>query len=64
MGDQASRSVAEEYPQAIADEYPGWEVSYHDGRWAASCPAVTVTATTPAGLRAAIERAISPDGPA
>jgi hypothetical protein len=53
----------EEYPQAIADDYPGWDVRYHDGRWTASCPAITIQATTPAGLRAAIEQAICPDSP-
>ena len=48
----------DEYPQAVADDYPGWDVRHHDdGQWTASCPAITVQATTAAGLRAAIERA-------
>jgi hypothetical protein len=51
----------EDYPQAIADDYPGWTIINDDGHWTASCPAVTVHAGSPAGLRAAIERAISPD---
>jgi hypothetical protein len=55
---------ADQYPQAIADDYPGWEVCHQDGRWTASCPAITVQAATAAGLRAAIEEAISPDAPA
>jgi hypothetical protein len=54
---------ADEYPQAIADDYPGWEVRHHDGRWTAWCPAITVHAATAAGLRAAIERAITGDPP-
>jgi hypothetical protein len=53
----------EDYPQAIADDYPGWTVTHDGDRWTAWCPAVTVQATTPAGLRAAIERAICPDSP-
>lgn len=48
----------EKYPQAIADDYPGWDVRRQDGEWTASCPAVTVHADTPAALRAAIEAAI------
>jgi len=51
--------AAEDYPQAIADDYPGWAVTYHDGQWAAWCLAVTVHAATAARLRAAIERAIT-----
>ena len=51
----------EEYPQAIADDYPGWQVWRHDGQWNAWCPAVTVSAATAAGLRAAIEQAITSD---
>lgn len=47
------------YPQAIADDYPGWGVTYADGRWTAWCPAVTVDAETAAELRAAIEQAIT-----
>lgn len=50
-----------EYPVAIADDYPGWGVTYEDGRWTAWCPAVTVHADTAAGLRAAIEHAITGD---
>jgi hypothetical protein len=48
----------DENPQAIADDYPGWGVKREDERWIAWCPAVTVDATTAAGLRAAIEAAI------
>jgi hypothetical protein len=51
----------EEYPQAIADDYPGWDIEYAAGRWTARCPALTLHAGTAAGLRAAIERAISGD---
>ncbi|HCU96698.1 MAG TPA: hypothetical protein DHU96_29860 [Actinobacteria bacterium] len=51
----------DEYPQAIADDYPGWGIKYDDGRWAAWCPAVTVHATTATALRAAIEKAITGD---
>jgi len=51
--------AAEDWPQAIADDYPGWTVTCHDGQWAAWCPAVTVHAATAARLRAAIERAIT-----
>ena len=47
------------YPQAIADDYPGWAVERQDGQWTAWCPAVTVHATTATGLRAAIEQAIT-----
>ena len=50
-----------EYPQAIADDYPGWDVR-HDGHlWTATCPALSLQAHTAAGLRAAIEQAINPD---
>jgi len=52
----------DEYPQAIADDYPGWSITHHDGQWTAWCPAVTVHATTAAALRAAIEQAITSDG--
>jgi hypothetical protein len=52
----------DEYPQAIADDYPGWAVEHEDGQWTAWCPAVTVHAATAAGLRAAIEQAITGDG--
>jgi hypothetical protein len=54
----------DEYPQAIADDYPGWGVKREDGRWTAWCPAFTVHAVTAAGLRAAIEQAITSDGQA
>ena len=53
---------AEEYPQAIANDYPGWGVGYEAGQWTAWCPAMTVHAATSAGLRAAIEQAITGDG--
>jgi len=49
----------DEYPQAIADDYPGWGVRHEAGRWTAWCPAVTVHASTGAGLRSAIEQAIT-----
>jgi hypothetical protein len=49
-----------DYPQAIADDYPGWTITSQHGIWAASCPALTVHADTPDGLRAAIEQAINP----
>jgi hypothetical protein len=52
----------DEYPQAVADDYPGWGIMHEDGQWTAWCPAVTVQATTAAGLRAAIEQAITGDG--
>lgn len=48
----------DEYPQAIADDYPGWGVEHQDGQWTAWCPAITVHADTAYGLRAAIEHAI------
>jgi len=54
-------SAPDEYPQAIADNYPGWGVKHHDGHWTATCPAITVHADTASGLRAAIEHVISPD---
>lgn len=47
------------YPQAIADDYPGWGVTHANGRWTAWCPAVTVAADTADDLRAAIEQAIT-----
>ncbi|HCU92299.1 MAG TPA: hypothetical protein DHU96_05985 [Actinobacteria bacterium] len=53
--------AGDEYPQAIADDYPGWAVQHADGQWTAWCPAVTLHATTVAALRAAIERAITDD---
>ena len=49
----------DEYPQAIADDYPGWGIEHEDGQWTAWCPAITVHAPTAAGLRAAIEHAIT-----
>jgi hypothetical protein len=49
----------DEYPQAIADDYPGWEVTCDDGQWTAWCPAVTVHADSAAALRAVIEHAIT-----
>jgi len=49
----------DEYPQAIAEDYPGWGVKHQDGQWTAWCPAMTVHADTAYGLRAAIEHAIS-----
>jgi hypothetical protein len=52
---------SEEYPQAIAEDYPGWGIRHHDGQWTAWCPAITLHAPTAAALRAAIEDAISPD---
>jgi hypothetical protein len=49
-----------EYPQAIADDYPGWHVRHHhDGQWTAWCPAITVHAATAPTIRAAIEQAIT-----
>ena len=59
----ASQPAAGEdgYPQAIADDYPGWGITYESGCWTAWCPAVTVHASTSAGLRAAIEYAIDGD---
>ena len=53
-------SPAGDYPQAIADDYPGWHVRHHhDGQWTAWCPAITVHATTAPALRTAIEQAIT-----
>jgi len=53
-------SAEGEYPQAIADDYPGWHVRHHhDGRWTAWCLAITVHAATAPALRAAIEQAIT-----
>lgn len=51
----------DEYPQAIADDYPGWGIEHRDGQWTAWCPAMTVHADTAYGLRAAIEHAINGD---
>src|SRR5579862_4202406 len=50
-----------ELPQAIADDYPGWHITRTGRWWHASCPAMTLQADTPGGLRAALEHAISPD---
>ena len=55
--------AGDEYPQAIADDYPGWGVKHADGQWTAWCPAVTVHASTAAALRAAIEQTLTSDGP-
>jgi hypothetical protein len=49
----------DEYPQTIADDYPGWGIKHEDSQWTAWCPAVTVNAASAAGLRAAIEHAIT-----
>jgi hypothetical protein len=51
--------AGDEYPQAIADDYPGWGVEHVDGQWTAWCPDVTTAAT----LRAAIEQAITGNDP-
>ena len=51
-----------DYPQTIADDYPGWAVERENGQWTAWCPALTVQSTTAAGLRALIEQAIGGDG--
>jgi hypothetical protein len=51
----------DEYPQAIADDYPGWGIKHEDGQWTAWCPAITVRTSTAAGLRAAIEHTITDD---
>jgi hypothetical protein len=51
--------AAEDYPQAIADDYPGWAVTCHDDQWATRCPAVTAHTASAATLRAAIEHAIT-----
>jgi hypothetical protein len=59
----AAGTAGPEYPQAIADDYPGWDIICDDGQWTASCPALTVRAPTSAGLRAAIERAIGDPAP-
>jgi hypothetical protein len=60
----AGSQHAGEYPQAIADDYPGWAVTCDiTGRWAAACPAMTVHADTAADLRAEIEHAITGDDP-
>ncbi len=57
------RKARPEYPQAIADDYPGWDITCDHGQWTARCPALTVCAPTSAGLRSAIERAIGDDAP-
>lgn len=51
----------DEYPQVIADEYPGWGVKYEHRHWTAWCPAITVHAATATELRAAIEQSITGD---
>lgn len=53
--------TVEEYPQAIADDYPGWAIERRDGQRIAWCPAITVHSTSAAGLRALIEQAITGD---
>jgi hypothetical protein len=53
--------AGDEYPQAIADDYPGWGIEHMDGQWTAWCPAVTVYAPTATALRAAIDQAITGD---
>ena len=58
MHDGLRDEEGEEYPQATADDYPGWGVKRDASRWTAWCPAVTVHVTTAAGLRAAIEDVI------
>jgi hypothetical protein len=46
--------------ETLTRDYPGWGIS-HDGTWwMATCPAITLNASTPDELRAALERAISP----
>jgi O-methyltransferase involved in polyketide biosynthesis len=52
------RKAHPEYPQAVADDYPGWHITCYDGQWTAQCPALALRAPTAAPLRAAIERAI------
>jgi hypothetical protein len=47
-----------EYPQTVADDYPGWDITCDDGQWTARCPALTLHAPTATRLRVAIERAI------
>lgn len=47
-----------EYPQAVADDYPGWDITCDDQEWTGRCPALTLRAPTAARLRAAIECAI------
>ncbi len=59
--DAGGGPLLEELPQAIADDYPGWQVRRDHGQWTAWCPAVTVHAATSATLRAAIEYAICGD---
>lgn len=58
-----ARKPHPEHPQAIADGYPGWDVTCDGGQWTARCPALTVRARTSAGLRAEIERAIGDTAP-
>lgn len=49
-------SPADEYPQAIADDYPGWGVIYEDGLWTAWCPAITVHASSACALGQRLSR--------
>ena len=53
--------TGDEYPQAIADDYPGQGIKHEEGQRTAWCPAVTVHASTAGRLRAAIEQTISDD---
>ena len=59
VGSDPPNDSPDRYPQAIADDYPGWAVTHANGRWSAGCPAVTVPADTAGELRAAIEQAIT-----
>ena len=61
MSSASASDEHDEPPQAIAHDYPGWGIEHRDGQWTAWCPAITVHALTGAGLRAAIERAITGD---
>lgn len=51
----------EEIAHAIERDYPGWEVRSTAGQWIASCPAVTVHASTADGLCTVIEHGIGAD---
>ena len=61
MNSASASDEHDEPPQAVADDYPGWGIEHRDGQWTAWRPAITVHALTAAGLRAAIERAITGD---
>ena len=61
MNSASASDEHDEPPQAVADDYPGWGIEHRDGPWTGWCPAITVHALTAAGLRAAIERAITGD---